>query len=180
MAIVQIELTAFRRARIWLNEPPNASFEPTSVLSWRIPKDPAASSFPNRSVAVELVVPLGGRIGYGLLCASYKETSSDLTLISVMVSEAASLSFETPLYNGPGAVFVGLPLVFTESVKKGALKFFADQGNCGPPGELTFNGAAFSEVGSSPAIFEQISKIICKYLLSDKSHESIEDLGGLF
>src|SRR5436190_1104820 len=64
--VKNIELGRHRRARIWLGSLPDAAYRSPGKLarSWVASLAPPVA---NRSAAVELLVPKGGRFTYGLL-----------------------------------------------------------------------------------------------------------------
>lgn len=179
--MIELNLSLHRKTRIWINEFPKPCFDSTSRLQENYSSYEKNSLYlKNDCIAVELSIPVGARIIYGLLGAKFNHNSSDHFSLEIYSLDSKNTVFETPIYSGLDVVYVGLPSIYLKSVKRGFQQFFEDKKNKMPSGNLIFKCAAHSEVGSNERIFEQLAIIISNYFFSGKKFEKNEDYFDLF
>jgi hypothetical protein len=163
----------FSKARIWLDELPDWYYEGTEIIERQ--RESAASNQPiNKSSAIELFVPIGGRFYYGALAVTFVPVAAGPLVIQVPV-----LDSEDILQNAlPGSkldtVNIGLLPEYSNGVFDGILNTVTAQllGS----GTVYISGAAHGAVGSSPWIFEVLSRISVRLLTLEKKEVSDEQL----
>lgn len=149
----------YRSARVWLGELPPAKYHSTEFVHAVFP---AGGEEPRTTqAAVELLLPHGARISYGLLGCEFEAVrSTDLT-IRVGVFEGVDPKPAWSLGSKLDTVKTGLRKEYALATVRGAsvagLRF--------PPGVLSFVYAIHGEVGSSPALFERMENYLVELLL---------------
>jgi hypothetical protein len=176
------DLGMYRKARIWEGILPETSFSSPATLSDTVSIRPSSVSvgLENQSFCIEYKIDLGGRIGYGLLGATFVPGPSDVLTVNVSIKNEAWTSFSTPLYR-VDTVFIGLPDSLARWVLKGSLEYFTHRLPV-TGGELSFVAAAFSEVGSSPDIFRRLAAASCHYFktIGQNSVRDSSDFAEIF
>jgi hypothetical protein len=179
--MIEIQLSKYRKARIWINEFPNACFDSAIKLEKTYPNNNIdIQNLANGSFTVEVNIPVGARIIYGLLGAEFYPDSLNSFSLEIYSSDSTKVSFDNSIYQGTDNLFVGLPLIYSNAVKRGFLQYFKDTDKAKPNGKLVFKCAAHSEVGSSEDIFEKLAIIISQYFFSREKYETDEDYFNLF
>ncbi len=163
--MLELDLGFHRKARIWQEQLPNACFDSPTVFSEDIEARQTGdqSTVDRTSFCIEYRAHLGGRTVYGLLGSSYERASTRTLSIRVFGKESGWEILVTDLYGSTDPVNVGLPFIFARSVQTAASEFFSVTSYKPVPGNLTFNCAAYSDVGSSQHIFMQLAIINCAY-----------------
>jgi len=146
--------------RIWIGELPEATYPPDRTSTISLPAKTVWSGTPLLA-AVELVVPRGPRIWYGLLGGRLEPRSSDKLTITLTISGHSGPVLTDTLAPSYDEVRVGLPGEYVEAVVAG-FKSAAAATDALVAGELTVNCAAHGLVGSSNAIFEHLGDILLK------------------
>ncbi len=161
------------KARIWLDTLPHCDDEASEVM-WRQQKAQPLGSTRESGAAVELCLPTGGMIRYGLLGALFLPDGSDQLVIRVPFSKREGLPFSDSLASRLDTVWKGLPDEFAESVLHSSLN--TDTIQSLGAGKLRFCCAAHGELGSSIWIFSALSRIVVKLLCIDRKVVSEENL----
>jgi hypothetical protein len=163
--IAELELGRYRRARFWDGECPGAGYGRVGVLTRDLTARGAAID--GREVAVELVVPRGPMVMYGLVGCRYEPARGGDGL-TVRVEHSAGPfgvgdAFASTLAISPERPVRGLPLELAEAVVVG-IDDALGQGSEPGPGVLTCACAAYGAFGSSPVMFRALSRVVSTLL----------------
>jgi hypothetical protein len=170
------QLPYARRANVWLDEPPPASFSASSTVT-RTVKPRAAVDATRKVAAVELNIPHGPTASYALLGAELVDSNVDGLEVVVMVN-SVGFPFASSLALKPDDVTVGLLDEYTSAVVAGIEKAGESRG-LPTNASLRFRWAAHGVVGSSPSIFEKVSGLVVQLLTLPKG-ASEGQLAALF
>ncbi len=140
-----------RKVRIWINELPPAKYEIFQTIRC-ILRAERTMKIERTCAAIELLVPRGGRIEYGLLGAEFAANRSNEVTIEVGISDPAPPPYCDSLAASVDQVRLGLTVDFAQSVVEGAT-CAQEKFECLPSGVLLFNCAAHGAVGSNRFIF---------------------------
>jgi hypothetical protein len=156
----RFELARHRIARVWIGECPGANYPTAGAEHFQLSGAGVNASL-NR-VSVELTVPKGPLIMYGLLGAIY-QPSPDRDRLDVLVSFSGTPLGEGPTYASEIAPrseqpVIGLPLEFVSAVIAGIREVVKD-GSVGS-GRLAVDCAAHGAVGSNPRIFRSLATLV--------------------
>jgi hypothetical protein len=122
-------------------------------------------------VAVEMRKPLGPRILYGLLGATFREEDSGNLLASISVTHSNGMPFGDSLAKGDTAYW-GFPREYAEAVLKTVQ---ASESRIGP-GRLDFCCAAHAEIGSNQLIFALLTRTLLRALRDHLEGEAIAEI----
>ena len=148
---IDLELELHRRARVWIGELPRA---PDASMTKRLSLDCTGDRGVACFYAVEIAVPRGGMISYGLLGLHYEPMEATLEF-SVGVGTAGP--YGDSLVAGD-SVHWGLDAEYAEAVLDQAASVAVTSGL--PCGGFAFGPAACCVVGSSPRVFGELSKVL--------------------
>src|SRR5713101_8557916 len=141
-----LELTRYRRARIWDDECPGARYPSSKSLQGEV--EAASVETPPRRIALELVVPHGPRVSYGLLGGDFKPSAGRSTLAVITHYSETPFGvgdrFESPIAIAPEKPVAGLPLELANAVLTG-VEDAHTRGAAPSPGTLTIDCAAYGE-----------------------------------
>jgi hypothetical protein len=175
--MIELNLSFHRKARVWLDELPDASFAADSVLEELL--QPAKESIPSsRQAAVEIQAPKGAVIIYGLLGAEFTPTSSGVLRIKVAFGRAENNSYYSPLIPKSEKTTAGLEKDFASDVLRSAVGEISRTGQVFS-GDLTFGCAAQGAVGSNRIIFRQLGSVVAKLILLNNRQPAAEELIAL-
>lgn len=166
----------FSKARIWLDELPNWYYKGTKIIEQQL--DSTMSNQPiNKSSAIELLVPVGGRFYYGALAVTFVPTTTGPLVIQIPILESGDNLEDTLLGDKLDTIIIGLLPEYANGILNGILNTVTAQllGS----GTLSIAGAAHGAVGSSPWIFKLLSRISVKLLTLDKKDASDEQIIAL-
>ena len=104
-----------RRANVWLDDLPAAGFESTERT--QISLQAATRLDEQRRAAIELYVPVGPMIIYGLLGGILTPEGPDTLKIEIHTSEDRTKRFEEAMIHSEGA-FVGLPREYVPGIQR--------------------------------------------------------------
>lgn len=156
------ELSHHRRARVWLDEFPNAVFPGVSVARLTLATEISALGA-TRCATVELFAPSGGRYEYGLLGAEIEDGEGKGREVEVIVHVIEKgRSFQDSLANLLDEVCVGLPEEYVVGVLSGAEKAVSEKGATAR--QIRFRCAAHGRRSSSIAIFEELGSLVVRLL----------------
>src|SRR5437762_10186888 len=116
--VKNIELGRHRRARIWLGSLPDAAYRSPGKLtrSWVASLAPPV---PNRSAAIELLVPKGGRFAYGLLGGVFEEIPQPQFVLDVQEGTTDDHAYTSSLAEPLDLIRVGLPTEYCKAIVDG-------------------------------------------------------------
>jgi hypothetical protein len=121
------------------------------------------------------MIPVGGRILYGLLGAQFIPNNSGNFSIEVLVSTNTESVFQQSIAANLDKVRVGLPREYSQSVIDGVL-YSLDKKSLEilGSGVLRFDKAAHGEIGSSNKFFRKIAATVVQLLMLDKTSNGKE------
>lgn len=169
--IWSLSLPRHRKAKVWLDEPPGATYVPTK-FNHRVVSNGSTLPGPIRLAAVEWMVPRGATASYGLLGAEYLDGDRDEGEVSVAVNRAGAPMLH-PLAPDSEDVRVGLPDEYAEAVLSGLERVVTEGWQF--RGQVTFRWAAHGAVGSSPDFFSELAAVVAR-LLAIKNVPSEDEL----
>jgi hypothetical protein len=168
-----VPLPHLGRAKIWLGELPALRVQPARALSGFV--QARRPAFPEaRRAALEIVLPRGATISYGLLGAELHPSQTGRLLYEVAVSEASGSIFEDSIAVRPEEVRVGLPEEYAPSVVEGILEAERQTPNL-VSGRLLIHCAAHGIVGSSRWLFARLARTLTKILTLESMPSSEEE-----
>jgi hypothetical protein len=150
------ELPGIGIAQVWLSDLPAATLTPRRLLKDRVDHASPNATAAEGQVAIELVAPSGARIQYGLLGATFKPSAIGGTDIVVWQTDSVDDGPFASTITRADQPKVGLPSEFAAYVLYGAAE--ANLGSL--IGTLTFDRAAFTDVGSSAALFRRLARAV--------------------
>lgn len=162
-----------RKARIWLDELPDWTYEVVEVIERHREVDSHGLA-ESRSVAVELFLPTGGRALYGGLGAVFVPKDTKRLTVQTFISHGEGKPYEEALAYRIDDVRRGLPYEFVEGIFDGVLQ--TDETQFLGAGTLSFRCAVHGYVGSSRSMFQRLSRIVVKLLLIKRDNVVEEDL----
>lgn len=136
----------------------------------------------NKELTVEWLSPRGGHFLYGLLGATAEPLPGRNVELDVVVGEYDG-RHPTSLASGLGQVHFGLPAEYAsvviasaESVLEKAFRL--------PASRISFDEAAYSDVGSSGMVFERLTEVVIallsqKHNFADESQSLRETVAGI-
>jgi hypothetical protein len=170
------ELSRHRRANVWLDEAPPASFAASSTLTRVVKPKTVVGAF-RTIAAVEINIPHGPTASYGLLGAELVASTTD-GLEAVVCVNAAGSEFTPSLALRRDEVRVGLPDEYARAVVVG-IDEMAETIGLPTAATLRFCWAAYGLVGSSPWVFKELTILIVR-LLTFRGCASESQLLALF
>jgi hypothetical protein len=174
----QFDLGKYRKARVWLNEFPDAKC-PTEAAQ-EIIVAATCHSMQTKQAAVEVFVPVGPRSMYGLLGGEFTPSATGqlkVTIISIS-SAANGKLLPSSLLSLSDQVHVGLPGEYCEAVKEGIR--LAQKEIAVAPGELVISYAAYGEIGSCAAVFKHLAAVLVKLVSMQKQDLTDDEIISLF
>lgn len=169
----EIGLPFHRQARVWIDDLPPASFDADEVYEQIILSGKPIFS-ETRRVAIELLVPKGARVLYGLLGAEFQPSESgDLRVVIEALSSDGSPFENALLPSLLDEVQIGLPRLYVPGVFEGVTR--VNEWSL-PPGRLHFQAAAYGVVSSCEAIFRVLSFTVVRLLMQNPRPTSEQEL----
>ncbi|NJK91118.1 MAG: hypothetical protein HC904_04360 [Blastochloris sp.] len=172
----RVDLGKYRKARIWLNELPDASC-PTGVTQ-EISVSAKGESVMAKRAAVEVFVPLGPRSMYGLLGGEFTPSTTGQLNVTIISSAANGKSLSESLASSSDQVRVGLPREYCEAVKEGIRLAQAELSPAS--GELVINYAAHGEIGSCAAVFKHLAAVLVRLVNSKSLNLTDDEIASFF
>jgi len=157
--VIEVRLGS-ARARLWENgELPRLTGEPAANRQLAA-APPALSEI--TSLAVEVAIPRGGVVSYGLLGATFVPDATGSLSISVLSGDGQP--FTRALAGPPEEVMIGLANEYVDSVINGILA-----GTMAipaiPGGSLVTDRAAHGAIGSSALLFRELAACVTRLVL---------------
>ena len=169
--MIELQLSQFAKARVWLSELPPIDVRSTNILTRVFPSQPNRVENIRRA-GIELYVPIGGKTNYALLAGEFAP------------SESANLSIDMPVTDGTGdlvawalasnidTVRAGLPEEYAAAVLSG----FTDAADVLGSGMMTLGPAAHGEISSSPHFFSLAARALLSVLSAERQALSNETI----
>ena len=163
-----INLNFHSQARVWIEDAPSIIYPVIDTLTKDVQTGLTRNSERQRQVALEILIPVGVRILYGLLGAKFIPHDSGKLSLAVLVSTNNEFIFEQSIASQLDRVRVGLPNEYSQSIVDGALKAL-DRETIVKLGSglIQFDLAAHGEIGSSNKFFRKIAAIVVQLLTID-------------
>lgn len=162
---------------LWINKLPQATFIPQYIMREKITSK-QIYSLEYECISIEIYIPRGARVSYGLLGAKYTprnidSTSGDGLDIEVLVSTKCEKQINWALASAVDKVFLGLPeeysaVILEKAVDKAAFSV----------GTLSFCCAAHGITSSSKRIFRDLTDAIISLMKSVGRTKSTEDMNS--
>ena len=125
-------------------------------------------------IGVELEAHTGGRICYGLLAAKVSpHDERDTVKTTVVFTNENTIRYGDSCLLNDFYVYKGLPEEYVTQVRKGLAAAVEEEDDY-PQCEILVDSAANCEVGSSPALFGIIAKMLAKLIHVDSMEEVID------
>jgi hypothetical protein len=156
-----LELSHYRRAKVWLDEAPLAEFAPTSTVTSIIPPEKVVDAS-RRTATVELYVPHGAKVSYALIGAELTNASCDGLEVKVLI-KSEGYPYELSLASQIDDVRIGLLEEYASAVVDGVAGVAKSSG-VPRRADLQFRWAAYGMVGSSPWVFRKVSAMVVRLL----------------
>jgi hypothetical protein len=161
--MIEVRLGSLGRARLW-DGPEVPAFAGTRVAT-RVLSAGAAVSRPSRSLAVEVVIPRGAVVVYGMLGAAF--ASDGMSALEMTVMAGAGAEFSDSLAIAPETALLGVPEQYAEGIVSGFLRGAEKVGRL-PGGSLVFDRGAHGQVGSNPNVFTSLAACVTRLLMGDE------------
>lgn len=147
--------------KLMYNEVPSSKDYETYAVTDVIQRDTCQieQSF---SIGIEYKCHVGGRMLYGLLLADVAPCQIKNTVnVIILYTKGNSIHFDGSLLLNDAHVYKGLPKEYLEGVRQSVLESVRCRQSF-PQCDLVFCSSANCEIGSSPALFGKIAKVIVK------------------
>lgn len=171
--IKELQLGRHRKARIWIDELPDANIRAVSAHKASLPINGTAPNV--RFIACELYVPLGPRSLYGLLGCELSPTTGQTSEVTIDEALGDGALFKNSLRGTYEAVNFGLPGEYVPAVIN-ALK----GASIIPKTNMRFSCAAHGPISSAPVVFKHLANLLLRLSQLDLSQISDAELVGLF
>jgi hypothetical protein len=175
--IREINFKKFAKARFWFNKIPdlfriNDSKEECIIINNNIDK-----SLLCREFMLELYIPFGAKIDYGILGIITQE-NKDKLLFELYKENNLKKIFQDSYSKLIDSTYIGLPDEYYKAIRNIIIdleSYSRDIPNI-PKGKISVFYGAHSIVNSSANIFEQLFIVLLKMAFSDKSEFTDEEL----
>jgi len=164
------------KARSWIGEWPDLPCLVKEQLERRIEVAhvPAAHK---AMVAVEVLIPHGGKFSYAILAGEFVPSDSNELVVQVASSQTGETITDWSLAGGLDAVKSGIPAWATEDILNAALEAAKTQSIA--PGCLRFPSGAHGVIGSNAWVFRGLAKVVVALVSADDRSPTAEELSSL-
>lgn len=168
-----INLDFHSRARVWLKDKPRIIYPALDIITLdMITKDMQtglAYKPDRRQTALEIIIPVGPRVCYGLLGAEFIPNNFGKLSVEVRVSTENESIFPSSIADEFDTVKIGLPEEYSQSVIDGIVNSLNNQiiQTLGS-GVIKIEQAAHGEISSSKKMFRNIAATVIQLLLLDQ------------
>lgn len=168
-----INLDFHSRARVWLKDKPRIIYPALDIITLdMITKDiqtGLAYKPGRRQTALEIIIPVGPRVCYGLLGAEFIPNNFGKLSVEVRVSTENESIFPSSIADEFDTVKIGLPEEYSQSVIDGIVNSLNNQiiQTLGS-GVIKIEQAAHGEISSSKKMFRNIAATVIQLLLLDQ------------
>ena len=170
-----IELGFHRKARVWIYDKPQILYPAIETVSLDIERSLSRNSQKEKTGALEILIPVGGRFFYGLLGAEFIPNDSGNFTVEVLISTDQERIYKQSIASKLDQIRVGLPSEYSQSVINGITEPLNKETlrKLGS-GLLRFNQGAYSNVGSSNKIFRHIATTVVQLLMVQRGSNDQE------
>lgn len=173
----QLDLGRHRKARVWFDASAVPAYTPSAEVVRVVAATPG-SLRDDRTAAVELFVPAGGRFLHGLLGGHFIPDQSDRLSIAASVTNGEQTDLTSSLAGGLDSVRVGLPATYADAAIRAIVDLQSESHF--QSGHLAINQAAHGDAGSSPLVFKHLAIVLTKLLNLTQRELSDDDLLRIF
>jgi len=144
-----------RKARIWVGELPKAIYSCSEVVEINHLASKKCA-YENKSIAIELILPFGPRVMYGMLGAILVPNMNEFLKINLCLTDSKDQKFIDNLSSkySNDVVYVGLPSEYRKPIVE-SLMLSLKMSSTIRSGNMKINCAAYGVSGSSPMIFKK-------------------------
>lgn len=158
-----------REARLWVDELPAWNYEASEIVEEKQAAQQDGKAW-QQKVAIELLVPSGGRIYYGGLAVTFTPAQTRELLVQVPLTADDGVPFDEALAERFEMPFIGLPKAYVSGVLDGLMK--AERTAALGSGTLQVSGAVHGRVGSSIWMFKMLGHIVVRLLTLETISEA--------
>lgn len=145
-----------RKARLWLDELPEWSYESVEVVECgQKAGDGIISS--QRCMAVELFIPIGGRTHYGGMAIIFTPDQRNDLFVQIPISPNDGVIFEESLARKIDQSYIGFPREYVTGIVEGLMQH--EHTSLLGSGTLRLVGAVHGRMGSSNWLFRTLGSI---------------------
>lgn len=166
-----IDLGFHSQARVWLKDSLPFIYPALDIISQDIQTGLACKS-ETRQAALEIFIPVGPRVCYGLLGAKFIPNPSGKLSVEVRVSTENESIFSSSMAAKVDTVKIGLPEEYSQSVMEGIVNSLIDDAKLIETlgsGVIAIEQAAYGEISSSKKMFRNIAATVIQLLLLDQA-----------
>lgn len=165
-----IDLGFHSQARVWLKDSLPFIYPALDIISQDIQTGLACKS-ETRQAALEIFIPVGPRVCYGLLGAKFSPNPSGKLSVKVRVSTENESIFSSSMAATVDTVKIGLPEEYSQSVMEGIVNSLTDPKLIETLGSgvIAIEQAAYGEISSSKKMFRNIAATVIQLLLLDEA-----------
>jgi hypothetical protein len=168
MTMQTINLDFHSQARVWIKDSPSIIYPALDIITLEIQGSLARKSG-TRQAALELIIPVGPRVCYGLLGVQFIPNDSGKLSVEVRVSTENESIFKNSMAAQVDTVRIGLPREYSQSTIEGIVSSL-NQRNIETLGSgvIRLEQAAHGEISSSQKFFRNIAASVMRLLLLDR------------
>lgn len=178
MTILNINLDFNSKACVWIKDSPSIIYPAIDILTKEIQTGLAHQSGIRQAV-LELIIPVGPRVCYGLLGTEFIPNDSEKLSLEVRISTENESIFKDSMAGLVDTVRIGLPREYAQSVMEGIISSLNHQviETLGA-GVIRLEQAAHGEISSSQKMFRQMAATTIQLLLLDQvsSQEDVTEI----
>ena len=163
MTVMQLNLPAFQRGRLWVDEYPGIPSYRDKARIEKWTSEGTVRAIP-RKVAIEWFVPRGMGAMYGLLGAETSPKGTGFNIEVFCVENGIELFPDTIVSSPSEQVFCGLLCEYAESVMRGMREIATGRAEL-PRANVCCSIAAHGQVGSCNVIFRALGRALLQTLL---------------
>ncbi|HEY0426485.1 MAG TPA: hypothetical protein VGC76_01640 [Pyrinomonadaceae bacterium] len=167
--MIELQLSYFAKARVWLSELPPIDIQSTEIFKRVLPSQPGHVK-DICLAGIELYVPIGAKINYALLAGKFMPDATEHLSIEMSVTVAGGDLLTWALASNVDKVRAGLAEEYAAAVLNGMSGAAGMLGS----GVLTLGPAAHGVISSSPNMFTAIAKALLSILKANPRNLSDE------
>lgn len=161
--MMELRLSSFSKARFW-GPGEVSALEGEGGFGHRTKAD-SSILVPKKELAVEVSIPRGAVVSYGLLGGILVPVrGADSLNMSIVLGQKGV--FPGSLARSPERAICGLSEEYVDGIIDGFVAV-TDELSPLPGGALTFDRGAFGQIGSSPILFHGLAACVTRLLLGD-------------
>jgi hypothetical protein len=163
-----INLDFHSQARVWIKDSPSIIYPVLDIITQEI-KGSLVRKSGTRQATLELIIPVGPRVCYGLLGVQFIPNDSGKLSVEVRVSTENESIFKNSMAAQVDTVRIGLPREYSQSVIEGIISSLNQRTiEILGSGVIRLEQAAHGEISSSKKFFRNIAASVMQLLLLDQ------------